>query len=225
MDRAKREAMLAVVRALIKRPASRVFVDPVVPGDDCPSDYLDVISDPTSLREIATKLEKGEYASLSDCRKEIERCWTNAERYNGVDHPVGQMAASLRARFEKLYRVISVTTVPGFCKEVSRLKSRLGDLINRNPWGTTGEAVPEVERISVGDLPSAAELQGLVIASDLITDRKVHEEIRATIESHQPELLNGESMVVTTGLRPATFRALRACVAMELARHGLEFPA
>jgi hypothetical protein len=49
----------------------------------------------------------------------------NAERYNGADHPIGQLAAVLRREFAKLCREIEVQTVPGFCAEsiASALKS------------------------------------------------------------------------------------------------------
>jgi hypothetical protein len=189
-------------------------------------DYREIVPDPISLKEITSKLKRNKYPSLRDFREEIERCWSNAERYNGANHPIGHLAALMRLEFAKLFREVEVKTVSGFCAEVYRLRTRIGRLIARNPRFPQ----PEIETsdhgaFSVKKLPSAVDLQRLAMATDLLTDPQDHEDLRLVLQAHQPELVTGKSVVVVaSSLRPDTFRAVRTSVKSALLRQGLEYP-
>lgn len=74
MDVILRSEMAGLLRTLMECPGARIFIDPVVLGEDCHSDYLDIVPHPTSLRENLTKLEQNAYASQHDLLQEIECC-------------------------------------------------------------------------------------------------------------------------------------------------------
>jgi hypothetical protein len=223
MDSATRTDMIRILHTLMKRPGASVFMDPVVPGRDCPFDYRAIVPEPTSLKEILSTLKRNAYPSPHNCRQEIERCWSNAERYNGTDHPIGQLAGMMRREFAKLFREIDVRTVSGFCAEVHRLRNQIGRWLTHNPYAPQADGDGA---LSLKALPTEVELQQLATATDLLTDKHDHEDLHMILQAHQPELVSGKKIVVlTSSLRADTFRAIRSCVKSALVREGLEYPA
>jgi hypothetical protein len=225
MEAKLRNELINLLETLMTRPAAQIFIYPVVPGEDCPPDYLDVIRNPTSLNDILTKLEQNEYPTLDKCLQEIELCWANTECYNGASHPIAHLAGEMRQQFQKLFRPISVRTIAGFCAEVYRIRTRIGRLLASNPVdGQSGGA--KLSKVTVKQFPTEVEMQTFITACELLTDARDHETIRQIVEQHQPDLVAGRKKVtiVMTSLRPETFRAVKVFVRTALKKQGLEYP-
>jgi hypothetical protein len=167
MNEHTQESLARILQDFMARPTAQIFIDPVVPGEDCPADYFEIIRKPVCLSEILSKLQSGQYANPNDFLKEIELCWSNAERYYGENDLVTLLAREGRLRFKKMYRSISVGQVPGFCAEAYRLRSRIGKLLSVSPFSDHGplDGIDPSKNI-VKQLPSDTELRNLITATN-----------------------------------------------------------
>jgi hypothetical protein len=173
-----------------------------------------VIRNATSLNDTLTKLEQNKYATLNKCLNEIEFCWVNAERYNGVPHPI---AVEMRQQFKKLLRPISVRTTTGFCAEVYRIQTCIGRLLARNPVDAhSGGTTPS--RVAAKHFSTNLEMQMFITACEMLTDTRDHDTIKQIVARRK------KLMIMMTSLRPDTFKAVKAFVRAALKKQGLEYP-
>jgi hypothetical protein len=227
MEEKTRVSLISLLNNLMTRPAAQIFIDPVIPGEDCPPDYFDLIHNPICIRQIIEKLENRRYSNLTEFLREVELCWANAERYFGPSHLIGLLASEMRARFKKMHRAMSVCHVPGFCAEAYRLRARIGRLLSISPFAERLPSDPiDPSKNIAKQLPTETDLQNLVAAGDLLVGADEHRTLRRIIGEHQPELIggNGKLVIVTTRLHPVTFKAARTFLRAALKAQGLEYP-
>jgi len=77
---------------------------PVDPVADGVPEYPAVIAHPMDLGTVASRLRKGSYGSPQALREEVARVWRNSLLFNGVGHPVHDVAVRLALRFEDAFQ-------------------------------------------------------------------------------------------------------------------------
>lgn len=66
--------------------------------------YPQVIKHPTDIRTITEKLHNNGYRTANEFKKDMDLIQSNALKFNGVDHPITNMANQVKARVDELWR-------------------------------------------------------------------------------------------------------------------------
>lgn len=215
MNEKEREKLEKVLDMLMEHPCVQIFIDPVEPGIDCPEDYFQLISHPTSLLEVLNGLKQGTVGTLELFMKEVEFCWSNAELYHGKLHPIGIVAAEGRRIFHKLMIKYGPKTPETFCRSVQKFQERMGILVDA--MTLKGR---KTEFNDINDLLTEKELLEFQASCELLTNPKDHMHIKKIIAEHQPDLIRekGNQTIVLTRLKKSTFKALKAYIKEALHR-------
>lgn len=95
-----------VVNALLARPDSAPFHEPVDWRGLELWDYTQIIKKPMDLGTIKRKLERGQYATAAQCAADIRLVWKNCMTYNAEWSDFWLLARALSKRFEDRYRKV-----------------------------------------------------------------------------------------------------------------------
>lgn len=95
-----REAARTVLYRMINFVAQAAWFAAPVSEKEAP-DYRDIVPHPMDLGTALEKLKTGLYASPAELLVDVDLIWSNAELYNGPDHPVTKAARKAQAVFQK----------------------------------------------------------------------------------------------------------------------------
>ena len=221
--------MISILNSLMEHPCASIFGDKIEPGIDFPPEYFEIIKKPMDIRTVISKIKNDEYKSLKECIDDIELVWNNAEKYYGRNSNITILANEVKNQFRRLFRPVSVRSVHGFCEEVYRLRTRIEKQIAASPYieqSNESNALSEDKKSLIKQLTSEEEMQNLITAVELLTDKNDHLELKKIIEEKQPNLLlpGRKAVIMTTQLSPATFKEIKTFVKSALKKHGLEYP-
>jgi hypothetical protein len=126
------ERCLRVLEKIWDDPYSQSFQEPV--DTSLYDDYLEIVEEPISLRDVRNKIEAGEYRKFGQYTKfanDMRKIWRNCKTYNLYKSQIWHCAHALSMMFERLYQAWVVSFSDG---SVS-----LSDPIG-NPWETSCRA-------------------------------------------------------------------------------------
>ena len=103
MTSIERERAIEITNKIKKIPIASFFLKPVDPVKDGLPNYLIKIkpSYPMDLGTVSTKLEKSQYTTIEDWKKDMETIWKNAMTYNPVESPYYAVASELQQIFRR----------------------------------------------------------------------------------------------------------------------------
>ena len=204
-----------------------MFLYPVDPDrDQCPN-YLEVITHPMDLSTVASKLDSGEYSSVSQFKGDVELIWSNAIQYNGKKSFIGLIASQLRSLF--LNETINLTDneITDWLSRANSLKTQLSGIMKNEPKTLVPPPPPrestrkQLSRQASAPIPPQPALFHLTkeettkLAEEVnsLTDEGQIEQIITLIQTHEPELLDGEEIKINVNaLQQKTLIALRTLV-------------
>lgn len=99
------ERIRRVFEKIWEDPYSVSFQDPV--DIDVYTDYLEVVEEPMSLKDIRKKLDAGEYSKYNQYTKfaqDMRKIWRNCKAYNLYKSQIWHSAHALGMMFERLYQ-------------------------------------------------------------------------------------------------------------------------
>jgi hypothetical protein len=181
----------------------RYPVDPI--ADEVP-DYGKIIKNPQDLGTIRRKLEARSYKSAEDWRRDVGLVWSNAERYNGRDSPVGMVSRYMAAKFSKMVKHLRRLTHKEWIEVVSGLFEKL----NGQVQGAPGFLKAYFEEREFGGPLTHEEMQRLCTAASGLTDRSdVLQMIQLlTLFGVKLDLKEKENFIGVRNLPPGAIRAL-----------------
>ena len=104
--------LLLVVNAVVAEDKHAHFRDPV--SDEEAPQYSEIVKIPMSFTQILAKIERAEYASVQECRDDMNLIWKNAFAYNKTTSAVFKDAARLQkfcmSQFEEQSRKSHITS-------------------------------------------------------------------------------------------------------------------
>lgn len=229
MDLKTRNEIIEIINELLKHPAARIFGQKIIPGNDFPPEYFEIIKTPMDLDTIKTKVENQQYQNLKECTDDFELVWNNAEKYYGKKSPVFALANEVHKLFRKFYRPIYIRTVHGFCDEAYKYRTKIENQIFNSPFhGNSSEAqnLSADKKNLIKQLSTEEEMQNLITACEMLTDKEDHKKLKEILTEYQPELIlpGRKSIILTTQLYPNTFKATKVFLKDALKKQGLEYP-
>lgn len=127
------EKLVKLVDKLINKPICLPFVDLVDPEKDGAPDYLQIIKEPMSLREVLKKLKNNSYSSIEQFERDMGLIWTNAKTYNGPDALFTHMAMESKVYFDSKMKQFSNTPEEEWTKKIQRTTQKLLDVLQHPP--------------------------------------------------------------------------------------------
>lgn len=229
MDFETRKELIDIINELLRHPAAQIFGQKIVPGNDFPPEYFEIIKNPMDLNTIKTKIENQQYNSPKECLDDFELVWNNAEKYYGKKSPVFSLANEVHKLFKKIYRPIYIRSVHGFCEEAYRYRTKIENLIFNSPFqGNSPDAqiLSANKKSLIKQLSPEEEMQNLITACEMLTDKEDHKKLKEIITEHQPELIlpGRKPIILTTQLYPNTFKAVKSFLKEALKKQDLEYP-
>ncbi|OHT09652.1 Bromodomain containing protein [Tritrichomonas foetus] len=229
MDEQSKRKMINILTKLLQHPTSRIFGSKILPGEDFPPEYFEIVKKPIDISTVIENIEANNYRSLKECVDDVELVWNNAEKFYGKKSQIWLLANEVKNIFKKLYRPLYVRTIHGYCDESYRLRTKIEKLILTSPYISSNGEIPNLtddKRGLIKQLAPEEEMQSLITACEMLTDKEDHQEIKAIIEARQPELIHPgkKTVIMTTQLNPATFREIKNYVKNALKKQGLEYP-
>jgi len=98
--------MLKLVCALLSRPESEPFREPLDWKALGLHDYPKIVKKPMDLGTVKTKLEKGVYSGIEAVATDIRLVWTNCIAYNQDGSEFYHLADTFAKKFEEAYATI-----------------------------------------------------------------------------------------------------------------------
>ena len=98
--------LLKIVNALIMRPDSGPFREPVDWRGLELYDYPEIITKMMDLGTVKRKLERGNYPTTHAAAEDIRLVWNNCMTYNSEDSDFFYLAKGFSRKFEDRYRKI-----------------------------------------------------------------------------------------------------------------------
>lgn len=229
MDDEANKRLIEIIDNLLVHPVSRIFAQKIVPSDDFPPSYFEIIKTPMDLETIRQKLINHEYSNLDTFTIDIELVWHNVEKYYGKKSNVYALANEVHRLFKKFYRPFYIRSIHGFCDEAYKYRTKLENQISNSPFSIQSSNSKNLSsdiKNLVKNLIPEEEMQNLITASELLTDKDDHLKLKQIIEENQPNLIRAgkKTEILTTELNPQTFQAVKAFLKEGLIKQGLEYP-
>ena len=121
-------------------PIAIYFIDPVS-EEDC-KEYYKEIKKPMWLNKVISKLEKNEYKTPDEWKKDMKLIWENASQFNiKRNWLIYYIAAELNSIFKSMSNDIPATPYQAWTKKLEIEQNKLNQLLNTFP----GHFIP-VER-------------------------------------------------------------------------------
>lgn len=98
--------MTKIVNAIMAKPESAPFLEPVDWRGLELWDYPTVVKKMMDLGTIKRKLERGQYANAAACAADIRLVWSNCQLYNAPGSDFYILAKNFSRRFEDRYRKV-----------------------------------------------------------------------------------------------------------------------
>lgn len=217
-----------VMEKVMKHPCARPFMAPLVPGENCPDDYLEVIKNPIDLSTINKQLKAKKYRSFKEWYNSVSLIWSNVKSYYEEDDFMITMADEVETIFEnelqsqKIYQ-----NVDDWWKEVIRLQEKIGKLNNNPPEkiAYSFSGLSPTKKLS-NQLYTNKEVKQFIHAVKLMKNPTDQEDLINIIGDMQPELKsNGNTVNVDVyKLCPTTFVAAKEYVRNTLKNEEIEYP-
>jgi hypothetical protein len=204
MTARQRQECIRITTTLINSPGCTVFRYPVNP-EQVP-DYYKVIKNPRDLEAIRTRLEQDQYATVALWEHDIDLVWSNAERFNGPDHPITRVAKAMSARYRKLKVNLKISSPTEWIAAITHLYERLNHQLQNAP----GRLRIHFEGKEFdGPLP-VAEVQHFCNAATALTDRSDVVQILQLLTMYgvKLDIKRDETFVSVKSLPPDALRAL-----------------
>ena len=228
MESHVRDAALRVMRELAQHPIMTDFSEPIQPGDS-EQNYFEVIHNPQDLSTITARLEAGEYKTAQSWLDDVETVWANAETFHGHNSMMSVLAREGRRLFEKYIARFHIASPGTWCREVSRLKTRICDILGQPP--------PRMKAFAPSTAPGSAsklahvpmtesELDSLVQASEMLVGDEEQNGMAEVIRELQPELDISQhgTLLDVTKLELETLYALREYLRDTLEKRNEKYP-
>lgn len=209
----EKKRMLKVMNDLKKRPLSLFFNQIPVVHKDVERDYFDIIKNPICIDMVIDNINKNKYVNAAHWIEDVERIWSNCELYHGRATYYGYCARYLRHQFFKLAKSFFTFMPSGFAEELYRLRTKLGDIIDRAPSEQNSDSYTSYksfDEFTLKHLPDEEELNKLINEVDSSSSPDEHKEIKNILYKLQPELseIPIEKGFDVTLLKPDTFYAV-----------------
>lgn len=144
---------LEITRKLQKHPAAKPFLKPVNTADPGFEDYYNFIDNPQDLTTIEERLNKKEYRSVREWKRDINTIWSNSIAFSGSQSYGAVLANHMLKVFEKELRVMSTTNLPGWLNKVCELKNEFIKIYKNIPESLHESApLDMIERKSLAPL-------------------------------------------------------------------------
>ncbi|EAY14584.1 Bromodomain containing protein [Trichomonas vaginalis G3] len=98
---------IEVLEKIKERPTSKWFMDPVDPNKDHCPDYFQLITRPSDLSTVQSKLENGEYKTVAQFKEDLSLIWSNCLKYWSEESLISTLAIDLKQYSERLLNFIS----------------------------------------------------------------------------------------------------------------------
>jgi hypothetical protein len=208
-----------VMDVVMGHPGALPFMIPAVVGDDFPEDYFKVIKYPADFVTICARLEAQKYKTITEWRREIDLVFQNAKRY-WQDGPMVILGQRIRSIFEKEYSKAFGVTVADWCRNLIRLRDKIGQL-NASPPLIPLCNIVFGKKLS-SQLPGDKDIKQLLAAMPKLTHTADHEELLALLKREEPGISLGEGKVSVDliSLKPSTIRIAAAFVKRKLEADG-----
>jgi len=125
----KREAMdqcKRVLGELMKRPEAIPFLKPVDAVELGILDYPTIITQPMDLGTVSKRMRDGAIKTVDSFCEKVRLIWSNAIKYNGMNHEIGGLALQLSAVFEaRMKPILEAETSSMQNIDVNELRRRL----------------------------------------------------------------------------------------------------
>jgi hypothetical protein len=97
------QLLYRVLCALLARPESFIFREPVEWERDGLTDYPNIVKRPMDLGTVKKNMEEGKYETVEEVARDIRQVWTNCMAYNQDGSEYYHLADIFAAKFETVY--------------------------------------------------------------------------------------------------------------------------
>jgi len=213
-----------VMKAVMSHPCAKMFAVPPIVGDDFPEDYFRVISNPMDFTTILACLSRHKYKTPDDWLRAVNLVFDNTKRYYR-EGSVFDLSAELQTVFRRIYaKVFGVMSIPDWCREVLRLRDKIGKL-EAAPPSVIMSSFPIGRKVS-SQLPTDKDVKLFLTAMTKLTKTQDHDELLALIREQEPGIPLGEGKIQIDilAMKPATIRIATEWVRARLEREGIAYP-
>jgi bromodomain-containing factor 1 len=96
---------MRILRQCMRRKGSHFFIEAVDEEMFGITDYYKIITNPMYFQRIESKLKDKEYSSFTEFIADMHLVFDNCFLYNGLHHPVSQIAKQIKEYFESICKI------------------------------------------------------------------------------------------------------------------------
>ncbi|KAJ3144409.1 hypothetical protein HK101_002699, partial [Irineochytrium annulatum] len=114
LDRAQLQFCSELLKKAARVKDADPFLKPVDPDAMNIPSYRQIIKEPMDLSTVAKKLERGQYRSQKQVKRDLDLMLDNCILFNGANNPYGVKATSMRKYFAKAWDKMPMAVGSGF---------------------------------------------------------------------------------------------------------------
>ena len=171
MDESLQKSCLKIMEKILKRPSSRMFVNPVDDTMEGMEGFYLRIRKPMSLGQIQGNLLTNEYSSVKELKYDFSLIQTNSEKFFGRNSYIAIAAKELHDSFEKMVDKLQEEDSKVWFKDVEKLEREIDKIIDNGPqefkkYSPTRFIFPKLPKMDVKTIKSFIEASNMLNSKD-----------------------------------------------------------